>query len=405
MTDTGGDFCCGPLTEDLLSVGVLFRSFPVSLVKKTLRSLDKASIRERSLPNYVVFYYVLMLAIFMGDSYREVLRRLLDGFRDARRNRDGVKVVCKSGITQARARLGHEPFKAIYEECVRPIATKETKGAWYKNWLVVSLDGSTLDVADSPDNDQEFGRSESDRGSSAFPKIRFVTLIENGTRVLFGAAFGPYGGKNKTSEMELAWQVIKYLKPGMLCLADRYYLGYELWKAASETGAQLLWRVKSNHIFDVHKKLSDGSYLSKIYASSYDREMDRNGTVVRIIQYKLKWQKGETYRLITTLLDPDEAPAAELAALYHERWEIETSLGEMKTGMRGAGAVLRSKTPELVKQEFYAFLLSYFAVRGLMYEAAQAANEDPDRLSFMHTVKVIRRKIPAFGIFPPAALA
>jgi hypothetical protein len=405
MADTGGDFCGEPLTEDRLSVGVLFRSFPVSQVKKTLRSLDKASIRERALPNYVVFYYVLMLAMFMGDSYREVLRRLLDGFRDARRNRDGVKVVCKSGITQARARLGHEPFKVIYEECVGPIATKETKGAWYKNWLVVSLDGSTLDVADSPDNDREFGKYNGDRGSSAFPKIQFVTLIENGTRVLFGASFGPYGGESKTSEMKLAWEVIKYLKPGMLCLADRYYLGYELWKAASEAGAQLLWRVKSRHIFDVHEKLCDGSYLSKIYSSSYEREMDRNGTVVRVIQYKLKWQKGETYRLITTLLDPDEAPAAELAALYHERWEIETSLGEMKTGMRGAGVVLRSKTPELVKQEFYAFLLSYFAVRGLMHEAAKAANEDPDRLSFMHTVKVIRRKIPAFGIFPPAALA
>lgn len=396
----------GVMLGERLSIGALFQSFPVGKVKAILREEGKASIRERAFPNHVVVYYVIMLAIFMTDSYREVMRRLLEGFRHARRNRDGVKPLGKSGISQARARLGYEPFKRLYEEFVNPIATRATKGAWYKRWLLVSFDGSTMDVADTPENDKEFGRDEGSRGPSAFPKIRFVTLIESGTRVLFGAAMGAYGGKNKVSEMDLAWQVIGALKKGMLCLADRYYLGYEFWTAASATGADLLWRVKSTHILEAQQQLPDGSYLSKLYPSQYDRTKDRNGTVVRVLEYKFKWQRNtEEFRLVTTILDHEKTPAEELAALYHERWEIETSLGEVKTHMRGPGIVLRSKTPELVRQEFYAFLLAYFSVRGVMHEAALEADEDPDRLSFLHAIKVIRRKMPAFGIFPPKALA
>jgi len=194
-----------------------------------------------------------------------------------------------------------------------------------------------------------------------------VALIETGTRVLFSAMLGAYGGRNATSEMELAWGIIPALKKGMLCLADRYYLGYEFWEAAAATKADLLWRAKSNHILAWHEQLPDGSYLSKLYRTQYDRKKDRNGIVVRVVEYKLKWQRGgEVYRLVTTILDPLKAPAAELAALYHERWEIETSLGEVKTVLRGPGIVLRSKTPELVRQEFYAFLLAYFSVRAIM---------------------------------------
>lgn len=405
MTQNASNVSGAERLGERLSVGGLFQTFPVAKVKKILRSEGKASIRERALPNHIVVYYVVMLAMFMTDSYREVMRRLLEGVRHARRNRDGVKPLGKSGISQARTRLGHEPFKRLYEELVVPVATKKTKGAWYKHWLLVSFDGSTLDVADTAENDNEFGRDEGSRGSSSFPKIRLVTLIENGTRVLFGAVLGAYGGPNATSEMKLAWQVIGALKKGMLCLADRYYLGYEFWTAASATGADLLWRVKSKHILEPQRHLPDGSYLSKLYPSQYARKQDRNGTIVRVLEYKFKWQTdSEVYRLITTILDHEQAPAEELAALYHERWEIETSLDEVKTHMRGAGIVLRSKTPELVRQEFYAFLLAYFSVRGVMHEAALEADEDPDRLSFLHAIKVIRRKIPAFGVFPPAAM-
>jgi len=392
---------------EVLSIGAFLRTYPVGKVKAILKETGKSSIRERAMPNHVVVYYVLALAMFMTDSYREVMRYLLEGFRHGGRKKIDVKPLGKSGISQARARLGYGPLKRIYEEFVRPIAVRKTLGAWYKQWLVVSLDGSTMDVANTPENEKSFGRHKGRRGTSAFPKIRLVSLIENGTRVLFGAVVGAYAGTNATSEMDLAWQVISALRKGMLCLADRYYLGYEFFKAASETQADLLWRAKRNLILVPTKRLPDGSYLSQLYRSAADRKKKRDGITVRVIEYKFKWarHKEPFIRLITTILDPDTAPAKELAALYHDRWEIETSLGEVKTHMRGADIVLRSKTPDLVRQEFYAFLLAYFSVRGVMHEAALEANEDPDRLSFLHSVNVIRRKIPAFGIFPPAALA
>jgi hypothetical protein len=402
---SNGKSVAEPRVGGALSIGAFTQVFPIKNVKAVLKQTGTKSKRERLLPNYVVVYYVLAMAMMMTASYQEVMRWLLEGSRTVTGLKSKVKPLGTSGISQARERLGCEPFKQLYEQFVKPIATAATKGAWYKHWLVVSIDGSSMDVADTPENDQEFGRQISSRGKrkSAFPKVRFVSLIENGSRVLFGMVWGPYA---TTSEMDLAWQAIKSLKAGMICLADRYYYGYELWKAASETGADLLWRTKSNLILKPHKFLADGSYLSYLYASQYDRKNKINGTLVRVIEYKFKWvRNSERYRLITTILEPEKAPAEELAVLYHDRWEIETALGECKTKLKGAGIILRSRTPELVKQEFYGFMLTYYTLRTLMHEAALQANEDPDKLSFKHTVQVIRRKIHLFRIFPPAALA
>jgi len=308
-----------------------------------------------------------------------------------------VKVAGKSGISQARTRLGAEPVRRLYQELVKPIATDGTPGAWYRRWRLVSLDGSTLDVADTRANEKAFGRPGASRGSSAFPKIRFVTLLENGTHVLFGANMDRYS----TDELTLASQVIGRLCKKMLCLADRFFPGYDLWHAAAATGADLLWRTRQNARLDVDQRLSDGSYLSRMYASTSDRRNRRNGILVRVIEYRLKG-KAERYRLITTILDPEQAPAPELAALYHERWEIETALDELKTHLRGAQIVLRSKTPELVQQEFFGLLLAHFAVRGLMHEAALKADEDPDRLSFLHAVRVVQRRMPRYAAIPPS---
>ena len=282
-----------------------------------------------------------------------------------------------------------------------PIAEKRTKGAWYRQWRLVSLDGSTLDVADTAENDRAFGRPGSSRGSSAFPKIRFVALLENGTHVLWGAHMDRYA----TDELTLAEQVIPLLGKGMLCMADRFFPGYKLWRAAAKTGADLLWRTRQNARLDVEKRLPDGSYLSRIYASTKDRRKKRNGIVVRVIEYRLKNVADAEllYRLITTILDHEQAPAKELAALYHERWEIETTLDELKTHLRGAQIVLRSKTPELVQQEFFGLLMAHFAIRGLMHEAALKAEEDPDRLSFVHSVHVVQRRMARYGAIPPSA--
>lgn len=281
-----------------------------------------------------------------------------------------------------------------------PIAEKHTQGAWYRDWRLISLDGSTLDVADTAENEEAFGRPGASRGSSAFPKIRFVALLENGTHVLWAAVMDKYA----VDELTLAEGVVTGLRKGMLCLADRFFPSYKLWRTASKTGADLLWRTRQNARLEVDKRLPDGSYLSRIYASTSDRRNERNGIVVRVIDYRLKDVKDaeSVYRLITTVLDPEQAPAKELAALYHERWEIETALDELKTHLRGAQIVLRSKTPELVKQEFFGLLMAHFAIRGLMHEAALKAGEDPDRLSFLHSVRVVQRRMAHYGAIPPS---
>ena len=265
---------------------------------------------------------------------------------------------------------------------------KRTRGAWYRQWRLVSLDGSTLDVADTVENDRAFGRPGASRGSTAYPKVRFVGLLENGTHVLWAAQVDQYA----TSEITLAEAVVPALKKGMLCLADRFFPGYELWRKAAQTGADLLWRVRGNARLEVDRRLADGSYLSRLYRSTSDRRNHRKPIRVRVIEYRLQGVPGAEpiYRLITTILDPGLAPAQELAALYQERWEMETALAELKTHL-GAQIVLRSKTPELVRQEFYGLLMAHFAIRGLMHEAALEADEDPDHLSFLHAVRVVQR--------------
>jgi len=391
----------GTRITDYISLGVIAKFFPLQKVESILKETGKASVRKRDLPAHVVVYYVIALAVYMRASYREVLRCLLEGLQWLLDPAATVKVAGKSGISQARTRLGSEPVKKLYQTVVRPMATERTKGAWYRGWRLVSLDGSTLDVADTAENEAAFGRPGASRGASAYPQIRFVALLESGTHILTGAQMAGC----RADETVLAKQVIPRLQKGMLCLADRYYPGYELWRKAQNTGADLLWRVRKNVRLDCERRLPDGSYLSRIYRSTADRVRQRNGIVVRVIEYRLEGIPGAEplYRLMTTILDHRQAPAKELAPLYHERWEIETSLDELKTHLRGARIVLRSKTPELVRQEFYGLLMAHFAVRGLMHEAALQAHEDPDRLSFLHAVRVVQRRLPRFVAIPPSA--
>jgi hypothetical protein len=364
-----------------------------------LSDTGKSSIRQRDLPAHVVVYYVIALALYMQSSYREVLRCLLEGVQWLRDPSLGVRVAGKSGISQARTRLGWEPLRQLHDELVKPVAVRNTRGAWYRSWRLVSLDGSTLDVADEKANEDAFSRPGASRGSSAYPQIRFVSLVENGTHVLFGSQMDSY----RTGEITLAKAVLPRMRSGMLCLADRNFFGFELWQLAQATGADLLWRMKKNMRMACEKRLTDGSYLSRVYPSERDWRHKTNGIVLRVVDYRLEGIEGSEpiYRLATTVLDPAKAPAGELAALYHERWEIETAFDELKTHLRGAKIILRSKTPDLVRQEFYGLLMAHFAIRGLMHEAALKADEDPDRLSFLHAVRVIRRKMAVYGAIPP----
>jgi hypothetical protein len=391
----------GSRITDYISLGVIAKFFPKEKVHAVLERTGRASVRERDLPAHVVVYYVIALALYMRSSYREVLRCLLEGVQWLLDPSVSLKVAGKSGISQARTRLGAEPVQALYEATVAPIAEAGTKGAWYRQWRLVSLDGSTLDVADTQENETAFGRPGASRGSAAFPKIRFVSLLENGTHVLWAARMDKYA----TDELTLAEAVLPALQKGMLCLADRLFSNPKLWQKTTATGADLLWRARQNAHLEIDQRLPDGSYLSRIYPSTSDRRNERKAIVVRVIDYRLdKVPDAEPiYRLITTILDHKLAPAKELAALYHERWEIESALDELKTHLRGAQIVLRSKRPELVKQEFYGLLMAHFAIRGLMHEAALKADEDPDRLSFLHAVRVVQRRMARFAALPPSA--
>ena len=391
----------GSRITDYISLGVIAKTFPLTAIRAALAETHKASVRQRDLPAHVVVYYVIALALYMQSSYREVLRCLLEGIQWLRDPSASVKVAGKSGISQARARLGWEPLRQLHDELVKPIAVETTQGAWYRQWLLVSLDGSTLDVADEKANEESFGRPGASRGNSAYPQIRFVALVESGTHVLFGSQMDAY----ETGEITLAKRVLPRLRQGMLCLADRNFFGFKLWEQAQATGAELLWRVKKNMRLGCDRRLPDGSYLSRIYPSERDWRHRAGGILVRVIDYKLDGVEGAEpiYRLVTTILDHGNAPAKELAALYHERWEIETALDELKTHLRGAKIVLRSKTPDLVRQEFYGLMMAHFAIRGLMHEAALRANVDPDRLSFLHAVRVVRRKLAVYGAIPPSA--
>ena len=400
MARTVAELPKGARITDYISLGVISKSFPKQKVNEILERTGKSSQRQRDLPAHVVVYYVIAMALFMQVSYREVLRCLLEGLQWLKAPGTRINVAGKSGLSQARTRLGSEAINKLHDEVVKPIAGMDTKGSWYRKWHLVSMDGSTMETADSTANEQAFGRPGASRGKSAYPQIRFVSLVENGTHVLFGTRMANY----HTGEITLAKDVVTNLEPGMLCFADRSFFSFELWQRSRRTGADLLWRVKKDAVLPCNKRLPDGSYLSHIYPSSQDRCKGTNRIEVRVIEYTLKDISGPAtvYRLLTSILNHRKGPAEELAALYHERWEIETALDELKTHLRGSRIQLRSKKPDLVIQEFYGFMMAHFAIRGLMHEAAIKEDRDPDNISFVHAVRVIKRKMTHFVVTPPS---
>lgn len=403
MANGAAGLAAGVRLTDCLSAGVLAKTFPLETVHTVLAETGRASQRQRDLPAHVMAYYVIALALYSPAPYGEVLRSLLEGARWLAGPDAAVHVPGRSGISQARTRLGEAPLRQLFARVVHPVATATTPGAFYRQWRTVGVDGTTLDVADTRANDRAFGRPTASRGVSAFPQVRLVGLVETGTHVVFGAALGPYA----TSEVTLAAALLPALTPEMLCLADRFFPSFDLWQTAAATEAQLLWRIRKNARLPVLERFPDGSYKSELRPTWHSRATDRRPIPVRVIEYTLpKVREAEAvYRLVTTLLDPAAAPAAELAALYHERWEVEGAFDELKTHLKGAQVVLRSKTPELVRQEAYGLLLAHYAVRGLLHEAAVTAPggpRDPDTLSFVHGVRVLRRTVPRLAAIPPS---
>jgi hypothetical protein len=390
----------GTRISDHVTLGVLTTTVPAAMIDAVLAATGRQSRRQRQLPARLVVYYVMALALYAQASYGEVLRCLLEGVRWLRLRGAAVASADKSAITKARIRLGPDPLRHLFERVARPCAEPSTPGAWYQGRRLVSLDGTTIDLPDTPELEERFGRPAASRGASSFPQLRLLTLTETGTHAIFAAAFDHYD----TSEVRLAPELLQQLQPGMLCLADRAFVGFELWRAATATGADLLWRVRKNQVLPCRQRLSDGSYLSCLYASPKHRRHDEGGMTIRVIDYRLEDVPGAEplYRLITTLLEPDTAPAAELAALYHERWESEGTFAELKVSLPGERLMLRSRRVDLAEQELYGLLLAHFALRRLMHDASRQAGCDPDTLSFLHTVRIVRRHLPFHAAFSPS---
>lgn len=387
--------------SDHISIGVLTRVFPPELVDRVVVEAGRMEQRQRLLPARVVVYYVLGLGLYSSSSYEEVMRMLVDGLSWQSGWQRPWSVPTKAALFKARRRLGSEPLRALFEAVAVPLAEPQTSGAFYRDYRLVGLDGTCLDVADTAANEQAFGRPRSGRGEGvgAFPQLRLVGLGECGTHALFAVATGPLPEDERT----LAGRVLGALEPGMLCLADRGFYSLELWNQARATGAQLVWRTKSNHRLAVHERLSDGSYLSQLFASS-DRRRE-HGVGVRVVEYALddpsRSADDTRYRLLTTILDPEQAPASELAPLYAQRWEFEGALDELKVHQRGPRVVLRSKTPDGVIQEVYGHLCVHYAIRWLMHTVALESGHDPDRLSFTRTLRVVRRTTASHAGFSP----
>jgi hypothetical protein len=376
--------------------------FPPELVDRVVLEAGRLEQRHRLLPARVVVYYVLAMALFADASYEEVMRALVEGLSWASGWRQVWEVPAKGSIFKARSRLGREPLERLFEAVARPLASEATRAAFYRQWRLMSVDGTCLDVADTPANEQEFGRPGTGRGQGvgAFPQLRLVALSEAGTHAICGAALGPL----RSSENELAETLLGRLEPEMLCLADRGFYSFDRWQKARRTGAQLLWRVKTNMVLPREQRLADGSYLTRVYANQPDQRAHRDGHQVRVVEYQLDdglSDPEQRYRLLTTILEPEHAPAAELGVLYHERWEIENALDELKVHQRGPRVVLRSKAPDGVYQEAYGYLCTHYAIRRLMHDAALQGDLDPDRLSFTRSLRAARRSARTQPGFSP----
>lgn len=377
--------------------------FPPDVVDRVVAEAGRVERRQRLLPARVVVYYVLALALFADSSYEEVMRQLVEGLAWDSGWQRAWAVPDKASIFKARRRLGREPLELLFKTVASPLAGEATRGAFYRGLRLMSLDGTCLDVPDTPANEEAFGRPGSSRreGGGAFPQLRLVALSESGTHAITNAALGPYA----TSENALADELLGALQTGMLCLADRGFYSFERFQNARASGAELLWRAPANMLLPREQLLADGSYLTRVYRSQPNQRAQRDGVRVRVVEYRLDDpglpETEQRYRLISTLLDPDAAPASELGVLYSERWEIEGALDEFKTHQRGPRVVLRSKHPDGVYQETYGYLCTHYAIRQVMHDAALRADLDPDRLSFTRSLRAARRSTRTQPGFSP----
>jgi hypothetical protein len=384
-----------------LSVEALQRAVPPEAIRAVLRERGNPVRRARKLTAEATIWVLIALNVYTHLAVGHVLRKVSQGLRFIWPD-PTYRVPGASAFVYRRYQLGAAPVVALYERLARPIATAQTPGAFRFGLRLMALDGTVEDVPDSPANAAAFGRQHGSRGDSAFPQGQGVYLVECGTHAIVDATFGPYG----TSERDGAHALLRAVSADMLVMWDRGLHEYDLLTAVRQREAQVLGRLPAHVKPEWVASLPDGSTLAYLRPSAPQRRAQGERLLGRVIEYTLTDPAlpgyGEVHRLVTTLLDPRVAPALDLVCLYHERWEIELVVDETDTHQRLAGRPLRSLKPEGVLQELYALLIAHFAIRVLMHEAALQAGLDPDRLSFVHAVRVLHDAIPEFQMVDPA---
>lgn len=397
---------------------MLASSVPREVVDAAVAASGRGAKRSGGkLPPHVMVYYAMALALFAEEDYEAVMAELSETLAGWGCWDRAWVMPTTGGITQARARLGSEPLARIFDEVAVPVADQLTRGAWLGPWRLMAIDGVEWDLPDTPENVAEFGYVGSGATRSAFPKARVVAISECASHAVVAAAIGGM----HIGEPTLARRLWGRLEPGWLLTADREFYGFTHWNAARATGAELLWRVSARVSLPVLRTWPDGSYASVLVnrrkadtaqraalvaAAGRGEDLDPDRAVpVRVVEYTVPDRpgngRGETFTLITTILDPAHAPAGQLAQAYHQRWEHETGNNQLKTHLRGPGRILRSHKPDTVRQEIYGYLLTHYAISALICRAATAADIDPDRVKFARTVRIIRRRVTDSAAFPP----
>ena len=397
--------CCVEPTQDagtiLDRLEGLSKVIPAELLEQALLETGRGQQKACRLSHRVMLWIVLAMGVLTHLPIRQV-------FKHARRLRPGEKTPSRSNLCEGRQRLGVEPVRRVFALVVRPLATPQTPGGFYKGMRPLGIDGTVMDVPDTPANEAHFGRSSGGRGDSAFPQVRKVSLVELGTHVEVALVIGGW----HDSEQKLVGQLFDKIPADAVLIEDRGFFSYEHWKTLDSQGKKLLLRVKGNMILRPVERLPDGSYAARIYPSSSDRDKDRDGIVVRVIEYTLddpqRTGHGQKHVLLTNLFDHETFPALELACQYHERWEHELVFDEQKTHhdprRPGKPAQLRSQTPAGVEQELYALSLGHFVVRALMLEAAKEDQLDVDRLSFTGCLRILQARLPECDSSTPIRL-
>jgi hypothetical protein len=371
------------------------------VIEQALSESGRTGQKTCTLSHRAMLWVVLAMGLLTHLPIRQV-------YKHARRMIGGGKTPSRSNLCEARQRLGVEPVRCVFERVVRPLAVPTTPGAFYKGLRLMGIDGTVQDTPDTPANAARFKRSSGGRGDGAFPQLRKLSLVELGTHIEVALTIGGW----QDSEQKLVERLWDMIPTDALLMEDRGFFSYDHWKTLDTRGVKLLVRIKSNLVLKPIRYLSDGSFEAKIYRSSYDRSRDRNGVLVRVIEYTIddpqRVGHGEKHRLMTNLFDVERYPARELACLYHERWEEELVFDEQKTHLdpRRAGkpAQFRSQTPAGVEQEVYALSLGHFVVRALMLEAAKTDNLDVDRLSFTGCLRILQARLPECESSSPASL-